>query len=52
VWLALGEYPGARSLTGGGVVLLALIAHTMSDLHRPGPAEAPASPGKRSSETA
>ena len=49
VWLALGEHPGARSLTGGAVVLLALLAHTVADLHHRGPAEAPASPGKRSS---
>lgn len=34
VWLALGEHPGARSLAGGAVVLLALIAHTVADLRR------------------
>jgi drug/metabolite transporter (DMT)-like permease len=54
VWLALGEYPGARSLVGGAVVLSALLVHTVADLRRPGSAEAeaPAPSGQRSSPTA
>jgi drug/metabolite transporter (DMT)-like permease len=32
VWLVLGEHPGARSLIGGAVVILALLAHTVADL--------------------
>ena len=36
VWLAIGERPGASSLIGGGVILLALVAHTAADLAWPG----------------
>lgn len=34
VWLAIGEEPGALSLVGGAVVLLALLAHAAADLGR------------------
>lgn len=35
VWLAIGERPGLFALTGGGVILSALVAHTAADLARP-----------------
>jgi len=35
VWLAVGENPGAPTLIGGLVVLLAMIVHTALDLRRP-----------------
>lgn len=37
VWLALGEEPGATSIAGGLVILVALAAHTLLDLARPRP---------------
>lgn len=35
VWLAIGERPGLFALTGGVVILSALVAHTAADLARP-----------------
>jgi drug/metabolite transporter (DMT)-like permease len=34
VWLAIGERPGVPSLVGGGMILSALVAHTVADLAR------------------
>jgi drug/metabolite transporter (DMT)-like permease len=36
VWLAISERPGASSLIGGAIILLALVAHTAADLAWPG----------------
>ena len=33
VWLVLAEDPGSRTLIGGGIVLAALIAHSILGLH-------------------
>src|SRR5262249_22346743 len=41
VWLAIGERPGAFSLTGGALILLALVAHTTADLLWPPRASRP-----------
>lgn len=39
VWLAIGERPGLFALTGGVVILSALVAHTAADLAQPRPPE-------------
>jgi drug/metabolite transporter (DMT)-like permease len=39
VWLAIGERPGLFALTGGAVILSALVAHAVTDLARPRPRE-------------
>jgi drug/metabolite transporter (DMT)-like permease len=35
VWLVLSEWPGAASLAGGSLILLALLANTLVDLVTP-----------------
>ena len=34
VWLIHGEVPGSRTLMGGGIVFVALLAHILADLRR------------------
>lgn len=34
VWLAIGERPSAFAMTGGAIILTALVAHTLADLAR------------------
>ena len=41
VWLVLNERPGAASLTGGALILAALLANTLVDLVTPRPAGVP-----------
>jgi drug/metabolite transporter (DMT)-like permease len=40
VWLVLSERPDAASLTGGALILTALLANTLVDLLTPRPAGA------------
>lgn len=44
VWLVLSERPGAASLTGGALILAALLANTLVDLVTPRPADATLGP--------
>jgi drug/metabolite transporter (DMT)-like permease len=41
VWVVLNERPGAASLTGGALILAALLANTLIDLVRPRRATTP-----------
>ena len=47
VWLVLSERPGAASLTGGALILAALLANTLVDLVTPRPADATLGPRSR-----
>ena len=47
VWLVLSERPGAASLTGGALILAALLANTLVDLVTPRPAGATLGPRSR-----
>ena len=51
VWLAFGETPGTATLAGGGIVLVAVLAHVVAGASTPEPSLAPGEAGQGGEET-